>query len=410
MEEKVIGPRKAIFLEIVLFCAYVCSASSWLVGSITTPDMMVDFGIQAIPTAINNAISCAKILGNLVAAAILIRLGPKKTVTFALALVSCVALGAFALNFPIFIFVRFLMGFGGATLMICLTPYVVYCFEPSKRPIFNGINFVGVNTGNLIALVSIGVVQNWLGSWRHVVLFYGAFCLFFLLLWILVGMDYPLVTPKDDVKVDYNYRDGMREPFLYQYLLTNTGRFVTYTVLLHLFPLHPNFTVPAGNISLLTAVGGIFGAVIGILISKFTKVRDVMLMRVCSFLMTATFLLMLTTHNQTLALLCAPAMGILLLIPIPSFMTMPTKLPGTTPRKVAVILTLFWTITYIIQMIVYSAVVWMVNNVSWGVAIYFTAGYSILSFIGTFFLPNLEDPPDEMPAHVEQNGGAPQDG
>lgn len=392
MQEKVISPRKAIFLEIVLFCAYVCSAASWLVGSITTTEMMVTFQIDAIPTAINNAISFAKILGNLIAAAILIRLGPKKTVTVALVLISCVTLGAFAPNFSLFILMRFLMGLGGATLMICLTPYVVYCFEPKQRPIFNGINFVGVNTGNLVALTSITVVQNWLGDWRHVVVFYGAFCLVFLLLWILVGQDYPLVTPKDDVKVDYNYKDGMKEPFLYQYLLTNTGRFVTYTVLLHLFPLRPDFTVPAGNIALLTAVGGIFGAVIGILITEFTKVRDVMLMRICSFLMTGTFLLMLTTQNPTLALLCAPTMGLLLLIPIPSFMTMPTKLPGTTPRKVAVILTLFWTITYVIQMIVYSFVVWMVNNVGWDQAILFTAAYSILSFVGTFTLPDLADP------------------
>ena len=172
MPPKVIGPKRAISIEIILFLAYAFFSASWMVGSIVTTDMAQEFGVNTIPSSVNNAISAAKILGNFVAAWILVKLGPKWTVSLSCLLTCAVIVGAFSTSFPMFILTRFLLGFGGAVLMICMTPYVVYCFESKQQPIFIGLNNAGPNTGNLIALLSVTAVRGWLGSWRSVCLLY----------------------------------------------------------------------------------------------------------------------------------------------------------------------------------------------------------------------------------------------
>ena len=96
MEPKVISPRRGLAIEILLFLAYSFFSASWMVGSIVTPDMVSEFGGTDIPSSVNNAISLAKILGNFVAAWILVKLGPKKTVAFSCLLIGAVVAGAFS--------------------------------------------------------------------------------------------------------------------------------------------------------------------------------------------------------------------------------------------------------------------------------------------------------------------------
>lgn len=402
MPPKVISPRRAVAIEALLFLAYCFFSASWMVGSIVTTDMCHEFGLSSLPSSVNNAISAAKILGNFVAAWILIKLGPKKTVSVSCLLICAVVAGAFATNLSFFVVTRFLLGFGGALLMICMTPYVVYCFEPRRHPIWIGINNAGPNTGNLIALLSVSAVRAWLGDWRSVLIFYGAFSVVFLVLWLIVGRDYPL-APKaaSDEKSPqlYRYRDGLKEPFLYKFLFTMTGRLVMYTVMLYLFPLNPDFTVNSQFISLMIALTGIPGTIIGIILAKKLK-RQLSLFRFSGVAQSFLFFLMILTDSPTIATVSAILLGFVIFISTPSLFTLPTKLPGATPEKVAVILTLYWAGAYTLQMIVYAVVVHMVNSLGWYLAMLFTALYSLTFLIGTFLLPDFDKPggTEENPA------------
>ena len=402
MPPKVISPRRAVAIEALLFLAYCFFSASWMVGSIVTTDMCHEFGLSSLPSSVNNAISAAKILGNFVAAWILIKLGPKKTVSVSCLLICAVVAGAFATNLSFFVVTRFLLGFGGALLMICMTPYVVYCFEPRRHPIWIGINNAGPNTGNLIALLSVSAVRAWLGDWRSVLIFYGAFSVVFLVLWLIVGRDYPL-APKaaSDEKAPqlYRYRDGLKEPFLYKFLFTMTGRLVMYTVMLYLFPLNPDFTVNSQFISLMIALTGIPGTIIGIILAKKLK-RQLSLFRFSGVAQSFLFFLMILTDSPTIATVSAILLGFVIFISTPSLFTLPTKLPGATPEKVAVILTLYWAGAYTLQMIVYAVVVHMVNSLGWYLAMLFTALYSLTFLIGTFLLPDFDKPggTEEAPA------------
>ena len=394
MPPKVISPRRAVAIEALLFLAYCFFSASWMVGSIVTTDMCHEFGLSSLPSSVNNAISAAKILGNFVAAWSLIKLGPKKTVSVSCLLICAVVAGAFATNLSFFVVTRFLLGFGGALLMICMTPYVVYCFEPRRHPIWIGINHAGPNTGNLIALLSVSAVRAWLGDWRSVLIFYGAFSVVFLVLWLIVGRDYPLApkaAPDEKAPQLYRYRDGLKEPFLYKFLFTMTGRLVMYTVMLYLFPLNPDFTVNSQFISLMIALTGIPGTIIGIILAKKLK-RQLSLFRFSGVAQSFLFFLMILTDSPTIATVSAILLGFVIFISTPSLFTLPTKLPGATPEKVAVILTLYWAGAYTLQMIVYAVVVHMVNSLGWYLAMLFTALYSLTFLIGTFLLPDFDKP------------------
>lgn len=393
MQTKTISARRAVGIECLLFLAYSFFCASWMVGSLVTTDMVRDFGLTALPSSVNNAISLAKILGNFVAAWILLKLGPKKTVAVSCLLTCSVVAGAFAADLTFFVITRFLLGFGGAVLMICLTPYVVYCFEPKRQPIWIGVNNAGPNTGNLIALLSISPVRAWLGDWRHVILFYGAFSVLFLILWLIFGRGYRIVPPADgeETAQPYRYRDGLREPFLYRFLFTMTGRLVMYTVMLYLFPLNPDFTVDAQFISMMIALTGLPGTLIGIILAKKLH-RQITLFRFSGVAQSALFFLMILTKSPTVATVSAILLGFVIFISTPSLFTLPTKLPGAGPDKVAVILTLYWAAAYTLQMIVYALVVHLVNTVGWFAAMLFTAFYSLTFLVGTFLLPDFDRP------------------
>ncbi|MBQ9933335.1 MAG: MFS transporter [Ruminiclostridium sp.] len=395
MEPKVISTRRGLAIEILLFLAYSFFSASWMVGSIITPDMVAEFGGTDIPSSVNNAISLAKILGNFVAAWILVKLGPKKTVTFSCLLICAVVAGAYSTGLYFFVLTRFLLGFGGAVLMICMTPYVVYCFEAKHHSLFIGLNNAGPNTGNLIGLLTINPVRAWLGDWRAVVLFYGVFSVVFLVAWFIVGKDYP-IAPQEPKKESlegkvYTYKDGFKEPFLYQFLLTMTGRLVLYTVMLYLFPLNPDFTVDSQFISMMIALTGIPGTIIGIILSKKLK-RQIYLFRFSGIAQSALFFLMILTKSPAIATTSAILLGFVVFISTPSLFTLPTKLPGATPQKVAVILTIYWAAAYSLQMLVYAWVVRLVNTTGWFAAMIFTAIYSLTFLVGTFVLPDFDRP------------------
>jgi len=93
---------RAYAIEAIIFLAYMFFSVSWLAGSKVTPEIMKAFNLDSLPAAVTNAITISKIIGNLVAAGLLMKLGPKKAIGVSTLLISVVGLGAFATSFPIF--------------------------------------------------------------------------------------------------------------------------------------------------------------------------------------------------------------------------------------------------------------------------------------------------------------------
>ncbi|WP_432459884.1 hypothetical protein [Agarivorans sp. QJM3NY_25] len=63
-----------------------------------------------------NAITIAKVIGNLSAAWLLVKMGPKKAFSLALLLIVAGVAGAYESSYPWYVFTRLVMGFGGALI------------------------------------------------------------------------------------------------------------------------------------------------------------------------------------------------------------------------------------------------------------------------------------------------------
>lgn len=132
-------------------------------------------------------------------------------------------------------------------------------------------------------------------------MFYGLFSVILLVLWLIVGRGYPIAaTPRQTDQSAggklYRYKDGLKEPFLYEFIFTMTGRLVMYTVVLYLFPLHPDFTVNSQFISTMIALTGIPGTIVGIVLAKKLK-RQITLFRFSGFAQSIAFFVMILTPS-----------------------------------------------------------------------------------------------------------------
>ncbi len=90
--------------------------------------------------------------------------------------------------------------------------------------------------------------------------------------WLFMGRGYPLrkkgqrrPSPPRSTAIGTAY-----EPFLYKFLFTTAGRLVMYTVMLYLFPAS---RLHSGRwfISLMIALTGIPGTILGIVLAKNSK-------------------------------------------------------------------------------------------------------------------------------------------
>ena len=186
----------------------------------------------------NNAISAAKILGNFVAAWILVKLGPKWTVSLSCLLTCAVIVGGPSPPPSPCSFSPGSCWGSGAVLMICMTPYVVYCFESKQQPIFIGLNNAGPN-GRLLPPPPARCRRGMAGflAERHPLLRHFQRGSAGSLAGRRPGVSHrPNPDGGETPTTIYHYRDGMKEPFLFQFLFTMTGRLVMYTVMLYLFP------------------------------------------------------------------------------------------------------------------------------------------------------------------------------
>ena len=139
----------------------------------------------------------------------------------------------------------------------------------------------------------------------------------------------------------------------------------------------------------------------GIILAKKLK-RQISLFRFSGIAQSVLFFTVILVPHAPTVTICSILLGVVIFISTPSLFTLPTKLPGATPQKVAVILTLYWSMAYSLQMIIYASVVRMVNYKTWHVAMVCTAVYSLTFLIGTFLLPDFDKPKGREELDVAQ--------
>lgn len=386
---KQVGTKKYI-IEFIMFFSYAFFAVNWIAGSALTNQIMESFNITSFASAtfITNAITIAKIIGNLFAAWILIKLLPKKAIFLgSFLIVAGSVLATVSQTYLMFVAARFIMGFGGALFVVYFGPVVINYFEPHKRAFVNGLNASAYNIGSIIALIIVTPVITWLQTWQLSMLFFAGCSTVFLVLWLIFGENFDLNHSSSDKKVEkYPYSVALKERFNYVFPITYGGLLTLYIVALTIFPLSDDAAIDPKLLSATMALSGVVGAAFGILyVKKFTKRLPIM--RISGILMTISALIMFTTNNGTIAIISAIALGFLMFLPVTALVTIPQELPKMSPAKLTVIMGIFWAFSYAFQTIVYFIIGVIIDNSGYEVGLLVAAFVSLTFFVGSFLLP-----------------------
>ena len=344
--------RKSV-IEIVVFMTYAFFAMSWVAGNMMTKDIMSFYHVEGVTAAtwMTNAITIAKIIGNLCAAWFLTKLGPKKAFAFASVLIIAGILGAFVSNYPMYVITRLIMGFGGAFVIVYMNPVVMNYFSKGELPIVNGINAAAFNTGNLLAILFTGSLLAQLGTWQNVVIGISVVSFILLVIWMIFSEDFELSSSKDgQAKKSYGLADGAKDPVNWFLPFAYSGVLFCYISVFAIFPMVPNFAAEAKYLSSILIAAGMVGTVVGIIVAKRFTTR-VPVLRWSGLFMTIFAAIMAFTSNAAVAYSCAFLAGFFMFVPMTSLVTLPYELPGMNPGRIAVVFAMFWSISYIIETI-----------------------------------------------------------
>ncbi|MGF1696346.1 MFS transporter [Vibrio lamellibrachiae] len=397
--------NKKKLIELVIFMTYALFAMSWVAGSMMTKDIMAFYQIEGMAAAtwMTNAITIAKIIGNLLAASFLVKLGPKKAFGFASLLIVAGALGAFASSYPLYVITRLIMGFGGAFVIVYFNPIVINYFTPEERPMINGINAAAFNMGNLLAILLTGTLLAHLDIWQNVILAISAASFVVLVIWWFISDDFSLSSgAKGDTPAQtYTLKDGVKESVNWWLPIAYSGLLFCYISVFAIFPMVPSFAAEAKYLSSIMIGAGMVGTIVGILITKRLPLR-VPIIRYCGLAMTAFAALMIFTDSAMIAYGSAFFAGFFMFVPMTALVTLPQELPNMTPARITVVFGMFWSISYVVEtilMFISGIIADSTGNIAY--AAMFAVACSSTFFIASFMLPETGKKPDVLPQQTK---------
>ncbi|MBP2026160.1 MFS transporter [Peptoniphilus stercorisuis] len=384
--ETIKNSKKAYIIETIMFFTYVFFGVNWIVGTTLTPEIMEYFKLSTFSSAtfVSNAITIAKILGNLVAADILYKLFPKKAIglaSFSIFFGSMIAI--IAPSYIFFIFGRFIMGFGGALYIVYFNPVVINYFTEDKRPFLNTVNNACYNIGSIVALICVGPVVNLLKNWKYSMAFFAMISLVLFIIWIIFGEDFEILK-KNEKKSKLSIE--LKEKFTWILPFTYAGRLTLFLVFLTIFPISGLSVIDAKLLSVLIAIGGLFGSFFAMKIAKKSS-RRLPVIRYSGLGMPICAVILLLTQSSIIEIIASFLVGVFIYLPLTSLFTIPQELEGMTISRLTAVMSLFWSISYIFETISYYLIGRIIDSRGYFVGLFIAAMLSLTCFIGSFLLP-----------------------
>lgn len=375
----------------LVFISYTLFAMAWVGGTASMSQIMSAMQVDSLASAsfISGAVTLAKIVGTFIAAGLALKLGVKNAFFVAGLLIAIGVLTPLAPNYELLLLSRFLMGLGGAFMIVYFNPIVMAWFAPEERPTINGINAVAFNVGTGIILWQMANFNNLTGSWQSTLIIFSMLSLALSLIWLLVqNKSNDSHSPAaqagqaEQVLEHYSYADGLKDKFNWIYALTYSGILAFYICLFTFYP-------KAGiSQSALVIGSGIVGTLAGIFYSKKVSTR-VPVIRWSGLIITITVLGLSFGQSDLLQTLCAMALGFFIFFPVTALVTIPHELPKMTGQKVTVVFSLFYSISYLVATVVLWSFGKLVdlNQGDFSEAFILITVVSSTFFFGSFFLP-----------------------
>jgi len=373
-------------VQALIFFSYMLFAMAWVGGAASMGPIMQSMHIDSLASAslISGAVTFAKIVGTFGAAWLMIKFGIKYAFFIASLLIIIGIVTPLAPNYELLLLSRFLMGLGGAFMIVYFNPIVMHWFAPSERPVINGLNAVSFNVGTALILWFMPDINGFTGGWKASLIIFSLASICIALAWLLVKFEQ--TTSHGDSQTDnqdgYSYLDGLKDKFNWAYGLTYSGLLTFYICLFTFYP-------KAGISQSKWVIGfGIIGTLAGIIYSKKIAQR-VPVIRWSGLMILLTIIGLSFSPVTWLQTLCAIVLGFFIFFPITALVSIPHELPNMTTRRITVVFSLFYSISYMIS----TVVLWIfgkmvdLNGGDYTPSLILISVISSTFFIGSFFLP-----------------------
>jgi MFS family permease len=378
--------KKKYIIEFILFTTYMLFAMSWVASAGFMKEIMAQTGMQKLTEAsfLSTALTFAKIIGTFIAAWTIVKFGIRKAFTLSATLICLSIITPHAHDFTTLLVSRFLMGLGGALIIVYFNPIVYKYFEPSERIVVNGLNAIAFNVGTAIVMFGMPSMMSVVGNWQTILSAISFGSMVMVVLWIIFGkidLSAP-ATNSTQATEKYSLVDGLKDSFNWKFALTYSGLLAFYIVM---FTFYPKAGIAQTKEVILF---GIIGAITGIIYSnKFTK--RIPIIRISGLIQLITvFCLSFITNNPTLSTISAATLGFFMFLPMPALVTYAQERKNTTAQRISVTFSLFWSISYLVATIMtmlFAKIVDM-NNGDYHSAFIFICTVESLFFIGSLFL------------------------
>ncbi|PGY12113.1 MFS transporter [Bacillus sp. AFS031507] len=386
--------KKGYFMMAVLWLAYVTFAMNWVAGSSLTPQITETFFggpvDPIISQLVNYSITSARVFANILAAMVLMKLGPRKAAGIAIGLLIMGLVAIYLPNYWAYTVARMVMAVGGSMVIVYMNPIVAHYVKNSNIKLrINAANTVAYNAGAFIVAVLFTVfAKQMVANWRLTLTFFASLTILFFIAWLWKAETFE-TNEMGGTAEKYGYKEALKDGFLWRYGLAFASFLTLYVLSLVSFKaIFDQYTLLNGSVTNLLISGfGILGTFAGIRIGNKGVPRKPILL-FSGIVMVGTFALAIVFANKIplLSYTLISISGFAMYIQYPIFLNLPHELKGMTPQRLTIMFGLFWAIAYAGQTI--ATIVWSFILGSSGYTaamIFFIAASSVYIFLVATF-------------------------
>lgn len=387
--------RKGYFMLAVLWLSYVTFAMNWVAGSSLTPQITKTFFGGAVDPLIsqlvNYSITTARVFANILAAVVLMKLGPKKAAGTAIGLLMMGLVAIYLPNYWAYTAARMVMAVGGSMVIVYMNPVVAHYITNSKIKLrLNAANTVAYNAGAFIVAVLFTTFANqMIANWRLTLTFFAALTVLFFAGWLWKAENFETRENNGGAGEAYGYKDALKDGFLWRYGMAFASFLTLYVLSLVSFKaVFEQYTLLNGSVTNLLISGfGILGTFAGIRIGNKGVPRKPILV-ISGIFMVGAFALALVFANQMpfLSYTLIAISGFAMYIQYPIFLNLPHELKGMTAQRLTIMFGLFWALAYAGQTV--ATIIWsyLLGTAGYTPAmIFFIAVSSVYIFLAATF-------------------------
>ena len=385
-----INSKKEGYLMLaILWLAYVTFAMNWVAGSSLSPQIMKTFFNgpvdPIISELVNYSITTARVFANILAAVIIMKLGPKKAAGTGIGLLIVGLIAIYMPNYWAYTVARMVMAIGGSMIIVYMNPVVAhYISSPTVKLRINAANTVSYNVGAFIVAVLFTLfADQMIVDWRFTLTCFASITLILFVIWIWKAENFE-ENSSNEPGESYGYKDALKDGFLWRYGLAFASFLTLYVLSLVSFKkVFDEYTLLNGSVTNLLISGfAILGTFAGIAIGN-RDVRRKPTLFIVGIVMVATFTLTLVFANSAplLAYVFVSISGFAMFIQYPIFLNLPHELKGMNPRKLTIMFGLFWAIAYAGQTL--ANIIWsyLLGSMGYVPSMIFFIGFSCIYIV-----------------------------